>query len=161
MAERQSILETVADALMREEPTYWGDFPREFLMAWLSDFRKDYSVVCAYCELPLMSFEPHSFRNGTVDHLLPKKKYADLKLDQSNGVPCCYRCNAVKGSWDPNKADPIYTPGSGPLSPKQREELIRRAREHVHGKLAKAHPDIWRCWKGACEQLESGPPAAT
>lgn len=146
---------------MKDDPVYWGDFPISFLMAWLEDRREDNSVVCAYCDLPLMSFEPKSFRNGTVDHLLPKNKYVDLQWCQSNGVPCCYRCNAVKGFWDPNGFDSLYTPGSGPLSPEQRRELIQRSREYVHQKLAKAHPHIWECWVRACQQLDGAVSAAT
>lgn len=42
---------------MREEPTYCGDFPESFLMAWLANRRADQTVVCAYCDLPVMSVE--------------------------------------------------------------------------------------------------------
>jgi hypothetical protein len=153
MTEQESILEAAAEMLMHDEPGYWGDFPKPFLVAWLKDRRKDNSVICAYCDLPLMSVEPNSFRNGTVDHLLPKSKYESLKLDHFNAVPCCYRCNAVKGRWDPNNIDPVYSPESGPLGTEQREKLIQRARDFVQKKLAQAHPDIWRCWTKASQQL--------
>jgi hypothetical protein len=153
MTEHESTLETVAETLMHDEPGYWGDFPKPFLMAWLNDRRNDHSVICAYCDLPLMSFESNSFRNGTVDHLLPKSKYESLEFVHSNAVPCCYRCNAVKGRWDPNNIEPVYLPESGALNAERRRKLIQRAREYVQGKLAQAHPNIWRCWAKASQQL--------
>jgi hypothetical protein len=151
-------LRRVAKSLMKEEPTYWGDFPEAFLMAWLADRRPDQTVACAYCDTPLMSAEPRSFRNGTVDHLLPKSHYGQLAEEQSNGVPCCYRCNAVKGSWDPNKLDPVYSQDDGDhLTEAQREKLKKRARDYVLGKLATAHPHIWQCWIKACKELDKEP----
>jgi hypothetical protein len=149
-------LRKIAQGLMNKEPTYWGDFPEPFLMAWLdaTRHRPDHAVLCQYCDLPLMSVEPTSFRHGTVDHLLPKRRYKELELDRLNGVPCCYRCNAVKGRWDPNGEDPVYSPGKGRLEVKQREVLTRRARTYVQGKLATAHPRISECWKRACEELD-------
>src|SRR5580700_9458683 len=148
-------LRFVAGSLIREEPTYWGDFPESFLMAWLADRRVDQTVVCAYCDLPVMSVEPSSFRHGTVDHLLPKRYYKHLAREQSNGVPCCYRCNAVKGSWDPNRCDPVYQQDGGDqLTDVQRKELIARSREYIRAKLATAHPHIWQCWTKACKELD-------
>lgn len=150
MANNDGSLDRIAKALMIEERGYWGDFPAEFLIAWLRDAREDHSVRCAYCDLPLMSFEPTSFRNGTVDHVLPKSRYPWLGLDRSNGVPCCYRCNSVKGSWDPNKEAPVYQGLTGPLSDEERSELVRKARAYVQRKLSEAHPRIWDCWEKAC-----------
>jgi hypothetical protein len=152
-------LRRVAKSLMQEEPTYWGDFPEAFLMAWLADRHSDRTVVCAYCDLPLMSTEPTSFRHGTVDHLLPKSRYRQLELDQLNIVPCCYRCNAVKGRWDPNERDPVYSQNDldDQLTKEQRDKLKARTRDYVHKKLETAHPHIWQCWISACKELEKEP----
>ena len=152
----ENSLRRVAKSLMQEEPTYWGDFPEAFLMAWLADRRSNQTVLCAYCDLPLMTAEPTSFRNGTVDHLLPKRRYKQLEYEQSNGVPCCYRCNAVKGSWDPNERDAVYSQNDGDhLTKEQRDTLIARARAYVLlKKLGTTHPRIWQCWINACKELD-------
>ena len=159
MAKNGQLLESAASALMIKEPGYWGDFPKEFLIAWLRDARDDHSVRCSYCDLPLMSLEPTSFRNGTVDHVLPKSRYPQLALDRSNAVPCCYRCNAIKGRWDPNKDDPPYKGLSEPLTDEERAELVSRAKAYVQLKLSTAHPRIWECWETACHN--SGQPEDT
>ena len=149
-------LKATAKSLMHEEPTYWGDFPEAFLMAWLDDRQPDHSVVCAYCDLPLMSANASSFRHGTVDHLLPKDRYHWLVEAQSNAVPCCFRCNRIKGRFDPNKDNPVYSQVDGnELTKEQRKELIARARKYVTEKLTEWHRGVWGPWDAACCELDS------
>lgn len=156
MAEDKDKLMRIAKALAKKDPTYWGNqFALPFLMAWLSARESDYSVKCAYCGLPLLSPESNSLAHGTIDHLLPKKTYPQLAAAQSNAVPCCHRCNALKGRWDPNKEDPVYSnEDGGELNPHQREELKKRALNHVKEKLTSRHPSTWQSWVEACRILD-------
>ena len=49
-----------------------------------------YDGHCAYCGQPLLA---GSF---TVDHVIPQSKGGTSKI--SNLLPCCYRCNQLKGA---------------------------------------------------------------
>jgi len=56
--------------------------------------------LCTYCCQDGFS-SPAGFWSSHIDHLLPKNKYPELKLEPLNCVYCCLRCNIWKGSMDP------------------------------------------------------------
>jgi len=144
--ERKRTLREIARSLIRSEPLYCGAFKNEeHLMAWLNDRTPEHNVLCAYCDLPLLSSSSTSFRNGTDDHLLPDTPYKWLAAAQSNWVPCCYRCNNIKSKWDPNRENPIYVRerDGDVLTEDKRKELIKRSREYLRTKLEKDHAKVW------------------
>lgn len=61
---------------------------------------KDYGAYCFYCHRPLTwVWGQDSF--FTIDHYIPKAKGGTD--DYNNLVPCCERCNNMKGKTKPDK----------------------------------------------------------
>jgi 5-methylcytosine-specific restriction endonuclease McrA len=157
--EQEELLDKVVRWLRKEDPGYCGMFPLPCLKRWLLDHAPDNSVTCAHCGLPLLSSSVLSFRNGTSDHLLPKSKYEWLGWNLWNAVPCCHRCNIIKGDYDPNIAEknsPVYVRerDGDQLSEDKRKRLIDRSKDCIKDRLASQHARVWDAWVKACRQLD-------
>lgn len=50
--------------------------------------------ICYYCNDHL------NRRETTLDHKIPRSRRPDLRYELDNIVPCCWRCNTLKGSKD-------------------------------------------------------------
>lgn len=60
------------------------------------------SEICPYCGSPGC---------GTLDHYYPKAEFPQFSVIADNLVPCCYRCNKVKGEYFPlTKYDRVINP---------------------------------------------------
>lgn len=61
---------------------------------WLRDNPPDNHgyYFCYICSKPLTSL------NVTLDHIQPRSRRPDLRLETSNLAPCCWSCNHKKGS---------------------------------------------------------------
>ncbi|MHA7923698.1 MAG: HNH endonuclease [Marinobacter sp.] len=58
--------------------------------------------ICPYCGSPGC---------GTLDHYYPKAQFPQFSVIADNLVPCCYRCNKIKGEYFPiNKYDRVINP---------------------------------------------------
>ncbi|WMX58624.1 hypothetical protein [Peribacillus sp. R9-11] len=55
-----------------------------------------YKAICPYCGIN---------SSGTFDHYLPKEDYPDFAVLSMNLIPCCEKCNSIKGErWKDNNA---------------------------------------------------------
>ncbi|MED3876476.1 HNH endonuclease [Lysinibacillus capsici] len=53
-----------------------------------------YKAICPYCGLN---------SNGTFDHYIPKEDFPDYSVLALNLIPCCEKCNSIKGKrWKKN-----------------------------------------------------------
>jgi len=53
-----------------------------------------YKAICPYCGLN---------SNGTFDHYIPKEVFPDYSVLSLNLIPCCEKCNSIKGErWKEN-----------------------------------------------------------
>lgn len=91
---------------------------------------------CAYCGTDLLD-DP--FVGYAVDHLLPKSKYPEYEEVPENWAWSCTGCNAFKLDFDP------LFPGDKPnmVLGRSRNELVRRARDHILKEQAKSRK-MWR-----------------
>jgi 5-methylcytosine-specific restriction endonuclease McrA len=64
----------------------WEYFRKYWIKANSGPYR------CYLCGIPLNS------KTVTLDHVLPRSRRPDLRLDESNIKPCCWNCNHKKGS---------------------------------------------------------------
>jgi hypothetical protein len=131
MAEQDPDLLAQAEKL-REAHYFFRDFKaRGHVAAWLR-----YQGLCVYCEADLFSSSETLFGTACTDHLLPKARYKELAESHLNAIPCCHRCNWLKGHWDPNtQGEALYVQGTGMLTEENHDELLRRARVHVRNRL--------------------------
>lgn len=90
-----------------------------------SDFK------CVYCDRDMIA-TLDACKIAKLDHILPQSRYPLLLKESTNLALCCDVCNRLKRNWDPNTqaGDVIYR-DEPTLPPAQREELLRRARDHV------------------------------
>lgn len=54
-------------------------------------------IFCAYCR------EQLTRKSASRDHAIPKSRGGDATLGSPNIVPCCVRCNQVKGDRTPEE----------------------------------------------------------
>ncbi len=65
--------------------------------SYIRKLRKKFiGELCSYCGSPGC---------GTLDHYYPKKLFPQFSIIPDNLVPCCYRCNKVKGEIFPITKD--------------------------------------------------------
>ncbi|MGX7632596.1 HNH endonuclease [Bacillus thuringiensis] len=59
-----------------------------------------YQAKCPYCGLN---------SQGSFDHYLPKEDYPDFAVLALNLIPCCEKCNSIKGErWKANNGDRLF-----------------------------------------------------
>lgn len=95
--------------------------------------------TCSYCgENTLVNFL--GYYSAQIDHILPRSKYPDLELEQTNLVYACFFCNKLKSSFDPlyslrEKGFSISDPKGALLY--HREDLLREVALHLQDRLQK------------------------
>lgn len=138
----------IAERMQRKSPDYFRPFHLPHLVAWIRDRRSDDTIVCAYCGAELFSGSHHCFHMGNTDHVLPRKQYEHLAFEDSNVVPCCARCNALKAAYDANHdARYVQARDGDRLRDEQRILFVQRATEYVNTKRRERHERTWRVWK--------------
>ena len=65
-----------------------------FRKKWLSENQPNFQgyYECYLCSKWVLKADV------TLDHIIPRSRRPDLKLEESNVRPCCYACNSEKGS---------------------------------------------------------------
>jgi len=86
---------------------------------------------CGYCDENLLTDLPRMM-SSQLDHLLPKQKYKNLRDVEDNWVLACFRCNQLKGEFDPWKllTSPIDSPTPENIA-SYRHALIEISRNHL------------------------------
>jgi hypothetical protein len=149
MTEQNSDHLASAEKLWGAHYFFRGFKAKGHVAAWLR-----YRGLCVYCESDLFSSSDTLFGMGCTDHLLPRTRYPELAYEYLNAVPCCHRCNWLKGRWDPNRnGKERYVRGSGVLTEVDHGELLYRARVHVRHRLEERgleFTSIEAAWRTAC-----------
>ena len=61
---------------------------RDFRKKFFDINRQTYNNLCPYCVIN---------ESNTTEHILPKEKYPEFSVDVLNLIPCCSKCNSLKG----------------------------------------------------------------
>lgn len=96
---------------------------------------------CEYCDAELLT-SPQTYGFAQSDHILPTSKYPHLRDDFNNYAHTCGLCNQLKRNWDPNEGRTEDMQDVQSLSDSQREDLIKRCREHLAPLIAQKHAEI-------------------
>lgn len=124
---------SIANELMDQEIMKEG-WSAPTLSIWLRDACK-----CVYCGQDMLKSRAIAYHGYCLDHLLPKRKYAELAQADWNTVLACRQCNGVKARWDPNTegGETIYSRGKAlSVQDSQRIELIERCRRYITDRRA-------------------------
>lgn len=93
--------------------------------------------LCTYCQKDQF-LHPGAFWSAEIDHLLPVSKYPQLEWEKLNCVYSCFRCNKLKGTYDPlAEVSKAGIDVSNPLFVLQsaRQEIIEIVRNHLKADL--------------------------
>ncbi len=109
---------------VKDSPKPPEDWEKELVGAFVKN-----PSTCVYCGFRATPYPV--WRQLVIDHFIPK--VAGGEDSARNYVVSCYRCNQLKGRYDPGEKRYSYLPPGK----KQREELIEKARAHIE-KMEKA-----------------------
>jgi len=90
-------LQEITTALRKKSPYFSEGWNPNALKAFIRD-----GGGCAYCGKPLLDMRDAA-KTATIDHLLPRCSYPELRWKVDNLVPACAECNRIKRNYDPSE----------------------------------------------------------
>jgi 5-methylcytosine-specific restriction endonuclease McrA len=103
------------------------------LTVWLRD-----NCKCVYCGKNMLESYDIAYHSESINLLLPKFWYPQVKDKDWNNVLTCRECNCIKRSWDPNRyGSALYIVGNKSISDENRSQLITRASEYIRNERTK------------------------
>ncbi len=116
-------------AELRAGHTQWDDLDGHDRQRIRDALVQDFGPICAYCQQTCQPTQPRTQteeispppNEESIDHFRPRSRFPALRLDWSNLIYACYRCNQNKGdSWpgyDDALIDQVLTAGYSRYTP--------------------------------------------